>query len=70
MTKRCLGCGALFQSSNLNLKGYVKEENIDKVSICQRCFRIKNYGEYKSVIKDNNTFLNILLRISLVFQTR
>lgn len=35
-----------------------------KTSICERCFRINNYGDYKSVIKDNSTFINILKGIN------
>ena len=56
MTKRCLGCGALLQSNDPNLKGYVKEESLDKSSICQRCFRIKNYGDYKKVANENENY--------------
>lgn len=60
MSKKCTGCGALFQSSNIDLEGYIAEENYEKSSICERCFRINNYGEYKAVVKDNSTFIDIL----------
>lgn len=52
MTKKCLGCGAYFQFSNPDKPGFIEEEHFDKASVCKRCFRIKNYGEYKVVDKD------------------
>lgn len=58
---KCLGCGALLQYDNPNIEGYTSK--LDS-KYCERCFKIKNYGEYKSVIKDNNTFLNILKEIN------
>ena len=60
MTKKCNGCGAVFQSLDSNLEGYIKEENILKSEICERCFRIKNYGDYKFIDKNNIDFINIL----------
>ena len=60
MDKKCLGCGALLQYYNNSLEGFIDESKYETATICERCFRIKNYGEYKRVIKDNNTFLNIL----------
>lgn len=57
---KCKGCGALIQTIDKTIEGYsVKEDSL----YCERCFRIKNYGDYKQVIKDNNEFLNILKRI-------
>lgn len=58
---KCLGCGALLQYDNPDIEGYTSK--LDS-KYCERCFKIKNYGEYKSVIKDNNTFLNILKEIN------
>lgn len=58
---KCLGCGAQIQYDNPSLEGFTSK--LDS-KYCERCFRIKNYGEYKSVIKDNNTFLNILKDIN------
>ena len=65
MTKKCSGCGAIFQSLDSNLEGYIKEENITKSDICERCFRIKNYGDYKFINKNNIDFINILKNINL-----
>lgn len=58
---KCQGCGSILQNENPNLDGYSK--NINNV-LCERCFRIKNYNDYKRVIKTNNDFLPILNNIS------
>ena len=58
---KCLGCGAQLQYDNPSVEGFTSK--LDS-KYCERCFKIKNYGEYKSVIKDNNTFLNILKEIN------
>lgn len=47
----CIGCGCKLNEDEL--------ENV----ICNRCFRLKNYGEYKEVDKDNKEFLTILNNI-------
>lgn len=44
---RCIGCGS-------------KLTNEDENQICRRCFRLKNYGEYKIVEKDNEEFMAII----------
>ncbi len=61
MTKKCHGCGVELQSSKINEIGYVK--NIEK-KLCDRCFRIQNYNEYKIVSKNNEEFINILKDIN------
>lgn len=59
--KYCSGCGVLLQDENILMDGYTTSlEN----SICQRCFRIKNYGEYKSVTKNNEEYIDILKSIN------
>lgn len=55
--KRCKGCGVLLQDENVLLEGYTTNLEND---ICQRCFRMKNYGEYQVVTKSNEEYLNIL----------
>lgn len=62
--KKCKGCGAVFQIEDPELEGYVREQNFEKSDICERCFRIKNYGEYKKIEKDNIDFINILKEIN------
>ena len=63
MTKKCLGCGALFQTKDPNKEGFIEEENYDKSIICKRCFRIKNYGEYNVVNKDKKEYEKIFENI-------
>ena len=56
---KCIGCGITLQYDNENIEGYAKENS----KYCERCFRIKNYGDYKTVLKDNTTFIDILKSI-------
>ena len=55
--KRCKGCGVILQDQNLLQEGYTTNLEND---ICQRCFRMKNYGEYQVVAKSNEEYLEIL----------
>ena len=57
---KCLGCGIELQNNDKTKLGYTT--NIEK-SLCERCFRIKNYGDYKSIVKDNDAFISILKNI-------
>ena len=57
---KCLGCGIKLQNIDSNIEGYV--ENIDN-NICERCFKLKNYGEYRITNKTNEDYLNILKNI-------
>ena len=57
---KCLGCGIKLQNTDSNIEGYV--ENIDN-NICERCFKLKNYGEYKITNKTNEDYLSILKNI-------
>ena len=50
---KCIGCGAILQNESKDKVGYVK--NIDS-RLCERCFKIRNYGEYISAIKDEKEF--------------
>ena len=55
--KKCLGCGVVLQDENMLLEGYtVNMEN----DLCQRCFRLKNYGEYQASTKTNEEYTKIL----------
>lgn len=58
--KYCLGCGVLLQNENIVQEGYVMSMEND---ICQRCFRMKNYGEYQVVAKSNEEYIEILKTI-------
>lgn len=57
MTKRCLGCGIELQTTDKNKLGYTLEVDND---YCERCFRLKNYGEYKSVSLTNDDYKKII----------
>ena len=76
MTKKCIGCGATFQTASPSKEGYVDSSMVDNALICKRCFRIKNYGDYVNVdknvkdydlifnkIKDKNTLILFLCDI-------
>ena len=60
MIEKCQGCGITLQNNDINKEGYV--DNIEK-EICERCFKLKNYGEYKEVTLDNQTYKQILSEI-------
>ena len=55
--KYCLGCGIKLQDENMLVDGYTTSLEND---LCQRCFRLKNYGEYKSSSLTNDDFMSII----------
>lgn len=57
LEKTCKGCGVVLQDQNVLQEGYTTSLEND---ICQRCFRMKNYGEYQVITKSNEEYLNIL----------
>lgn len=57
MTKKCLGCGIILQTESKEKEGYICDINDD---ICERCFRLKNYGEYKKTVLTNDDYYQIL----------
>lgn len=63
MTKKCLGCGAVFQFEEPLKPGYIEEKNYNEASVCKRCFRIKNYGDYSSVDKDYKDYQEIFDKV-------
>lgn len=58
---KCIGCGVVLQNNNKEELGYTL--NIEN-DLCERCFRIRNYNDYKFVTKDNNDFINILKNVN------
>lgn len=58
---KCQGCGAVLQNANIEKEGYTK--NIES-HLCERCFRIKHYGDYQVSLKNNSEFISILKRIN------
>ena len=63
MTKKCLGCGAIFQFKEPLKPGYIEEKNYNDASVCKRCFRIKNYGDYSLVDKDYKDYQEIFDKV-------
>lgn len=60
MIKKCKGCGILLQTDNQNKLGYTKDYNNE---LCERCFKLKNYGEYYNVKLNNTNYKEILNKI-------
>ncbi len=58
--KYCEGCGVKLQNDNVLQEGYTS--SLDN-TLCQRCFRIKNYGDYQVVTKSNEEYIEILKNI-------
>ena len=54
MDKYCSGCGALLQSDNELLNGFIPKEKYDNSTYCKRCFRLINYGD----LNNNNILIN------------
>lgn len=51
MNRKCMGCGSILKDDEL-------EHNI-----CNRCFKLKHYGEYHVTNKDNSDYLKIINNI-------
>lgn len=65
----CTGCGIKLQTKFSNEIGYTTNS---KNILCERCFKLKNYGNYEKVSLDNKDYLKIINSInkeSLVIYT-
>lgn len=58
--KYCIGCGILLQCEDSFEDGYVNPNMFGETIMCRRCFRLKNYGEYKVTNKTNSFYKNII----------
>ena len=58
--KKCQGCGVILQDDNVLQEGYTTNLEND---LCQRCFRMKNYGEYQVITKSNDEYIDILKEV-------
>lgn len=58
--KKCQGCGVILQDENVLQEGYTTNLEND---LCQRCFRMKNYGEYQVITKSNDEYIDILKEV-------
>ena len=56
MNNKCIGCGIKLQDKDVNLDGYVSRGDY---RLCERCFKIKNYGQNNSVVATNEDYLKI-----------
>lgn len=63
MNKRCAGCGLVLQTKDVDKEGYIRSELVNKSTLCERCFRIQNYNEYKVVERTNQDFNKIFKKI-------
>ena len=62
---KCKGCGVTLQSFDKNKEGFItKKKLLAKADKCERCFKIKNYGENITIEKDNEYYLDILKKVS------
>ncbi len=60
--KKCIGCGAILQSTDESREGYISEKLIDRDNAyCLRCHRLRNYNENNEVLKED--YLKILSKI-------
>lgn len=53
---KCSGCGIKLQTEDETLFGYIEKNK--NISLCKRCFRLKNYGEYLN-FSSNDYYLDI-----------
>lgn len=53
---KCIGCGVKLQNIDSNLDGYV---SFSDFRLCERCFKIKNYGQNNNVMAGNEDYLKI-----------
>ncbi len=58
---KCLGCGVKLQTQYKDILGFTN--NINN-KLCERCFKIKNYNDYKYVTRDNSEYIEILKNIN------
>lgn len=59
MTK-CLGCGITLQTQEKNALGFT--QNLEN-KLCERCFKLKNYGQYTTVPLSNEDYQKIIKSI-------
>ena len=55
MNKKCLGCGSVLQTDVVGKEGFVKSSVYNIAEYCERCFKIKHYGEYSALDKKIDT---------------
>lgn len=64
MNRKCVGCGATLQFECKDDIGYIREEKYESACYCERCFKLINYGEFKSVVTTGDEYIDIYKRIN------
>ncbi|MFC7440668.1 ribosome biogenesis GTPase YqeH [Laceyella putida] len=58
---RCEGCGIAIQTEDPNRVGYAPAKALDREGVlCQRCFRIRHYGQIEAVEQDPDEYFRLL----------
>lgn len=57
MNNKCIGCGIKLQNIDSKMDGYVSSNDY---RFCERCFKIKNYGQNNVVTSCNEDYLKII----------
>jgi GTP-binding protein EngB required for normal cell division len=61
MIKKCMGCGITLQVTDVNAPGYIPAHKYADSLLCQNCYRLKHYHQFKSQnTYDNQTIINYL----------
>ena len=70
MSQKCIGCGIELQGEDKAKAGYLPQSVLDKNKkekdshlYCQRCFKIKNYGEYIPVEMTRDDYREEIKRV-------
>ena len=62
--KKCSGCGIELQSIDKTLPGYLPESKISEAHpVCQRCFKISNYGAYVPINLSESDYKNEVTKV-------
>ena len=57
MNRKCIGCGIILQDKDIHSDGYISNNDHN---LCERCFKIKNYGQNKIINVTNDDYMKIL----------
>lgn len=57
MNDKCIGCGIKLQNISRDIDGYVSSNDY---RLCERCFKIKNYGQNQVITSSNKDYLEIV----------
>lgn len=66
---QCIGCGAILQSENPSLPGYLPSSVLEKkkdddLFYCQRCFKLRHYNILEKTVTSSDYFYEVLNKIS------